>query len=89
MIHTIENIRGKKIAVQCKTQEEANDFYYLVNYAHSYNYTSRIKTMWAIDEGKTGYLLNENGVDGVGVSNIEFWQDRGYEVVQFSELFNK
>jgi len=86
MKHTVKNIRGKKIVIQCKTQEEADALLTIVDHVHSYNYTSTISTEWAKAGEETCYHLFELGTLGVGMHCKDYWVNKGYEVVQFPDV---
>jgi len=86
MKHTVKNIRGKKIVIQCKTQEEADALLTIVDHVHSYNYSSRMSTEWAQTGEETCYEFPDAGVSGIGRHCKDYWVKRGYEVVQFSDV---
>ncbi len=85
-MHTIENIRGKKIVVQCKTQKEANRLLKAVDYYHSYNYSDCISSQWKRHRESSCYELSAAGVSGIGRDKQVYWVNLGYEVIQCAEV---
>ena len=86
MKNEIENIRGKKIVVQCRTLDEANRLLKAVDFFHSYNYSNRIISQWEKLGVDACYHLSSAGQSGVSGDKRNVWEGLGYEVIQCSEI---
>lgn len=84
--YDIKTIRGANAVIHCKTYDEAEALYRLVNYHHSYNYVSRIISKWDMYGSKTCYQLNAAGMDGVSWCSKDWYEANGFEIIQYTDL---
>lgn len=80
----------EKIAVHCKTKNEANEFFKLMN-SHGIHNTNTTKNYWDKYKVSTCYYVNDNIIN-----NNLFWmfcdkgfyEKEGYIILEFSDYFN-
>jgi len=85
-VHTIESIRGKDIAVQCKTEDEARRLHKAVDHFHSYNYSSDIISKWVRSGEDSCYVLSAAGIEGIRAASKDYWIKEGYEIIQCADI---
>ena len=80
--------RTENIAVNCKTQKEANEFFNEMKMLNMVSYTSKEKNnyYWNNNKKNTCYRVNSNGFWYFG--SREDFEDDGCVVLEFSDYFD-
>ena len=78
-------VQGKKVAVHCKTKDEAIALCLLVdNFTpRTYDYVSRINSYW-IDGAAYVFPMPLNR--GIGRGLVDYWKGKGYEILEASDF---
>lgn len=80
-----DKFRIENIAVHCKTQREAEQFFNEMN-LKGIPYTGNHKNYWDVNKEDTCYDLGKN--DYWSFCDKEWYKDSGYTVLEFSDYFD-
>ena len=80
----LERLKGKKVAVNCKTEEQAQDF---VNWVNSLGRETHPYPSWYIYGQLSCYILEKNLI--WGRASKENYQKSGYEIISYEEALLK
>lgn len=80
----LERLKGKAVAVNCKTEEQAQDF---INWVNSLGVSAEKETNWYQFETNCCYILTENLL--WACSYKAFYQNYGYEIISYEEALLK
>ena len=80
---------NSKIAVHCKTEEEAKDFLTLCNKNKVKYLNDDITTYFNIFKSETVYAIDWESSKRIAFTHSESWKRRGYSILEWSNYMNK
>lgn len=80
---------NSKIAVHCKTEEEAKDFLTLCNKNKVKYLNDDIATYFDIFKSETVYAIDWESSERIAFTCSEVWKNRGYTILEWSDYMNK
>jgi len=80
----LERLKGKKVAVNCKTEEQAQDF---VNWVNSLGVALTKETFWKDYKENSCYILRNTL--SWEYCYKEYYKDRSYEIISYEEALLK
>ena len=80
---------NSKIAVHCKTEEEAKDFLTLCNKNKVKYLNDDIETYFDIFKSETVYAIDWESSERIAFTCSEVWKNRGYTILEWSDYMDK
>lgn len=80
----LERLRGKAVAVNCKTEEQAQDF---VNWVYSLGVDECNRPFWENYKENSCYILTKNSI--WSFESIEYYETLKYKVISYEEALLK